>query len=225
MANVAIFGAGALGREVLLALRDLRSAGQDVTCVAFVVDPAIEAPESVHGIRVYRGLSRFTGQTDIDFVVALGDPARRRRAAAAIEQVMGARFATVVHPKAWVGSPVVIGRGSMVMGQASITTDIRIGDHVLIHAQASIPHDCDIEDFSTIAPAVTLGGAVRLREGCDLGMAACVLPRLEVGRWSKVGAGAVVTRPVAPNTTVVGVPARQTAERPQRWQDAIEPLH
>ncbi|MCA1812853.1 MAG: hypothetical protein LC624_02745 [Halobacteriales archaeon] len=36
-----------------------------------------------------------------------------------------------------------------------------------------------------------------------------------------VGAGAVVLRDVAPNTTVVGNPARVVAERPAGWHDTV----
>jgi acetyltransferase-like isoleucine patch superfamily enzyme len=38
-----------------------------------------------------------------------------------------------------------------------------------------------------------------------------------VGRWSILGAGAVVTRPVPENCTAVGVPARVIKQRPEGW--------
>jgi sugar O-acyltransferase (sialic acid O-acetyltransferase NeuD family) len=218
--NVVIFGAGGLGREVLVVLRDMRASGQDINCVAFVIDSATDAPKSVHGIPIHHGLSRFGGDADIQFVVALGDPTLRRRTASAIERTFGPRFATVIHPRAWIGSPVTVGAGSMIMAHASVTTDVRIGCHVLLNPQVSVAHDCVLEDYATLAPAVALAGGVRLREGCDLGTGANIIPRQEVGSWSKVGAGAVVIRGVPPNTTVAGVPARVIAERPQGWHDA-----
>lgn len=208
MANIVIFGAGGLGRETLLVLRDMRAAGADLTCVAFAIDEGFAGPESMHGVPLYRGLSHFAGDAEIQFVVALGDPVLRQRTVAAIERMFGPQFATVIHPRAWIGSPVTIGHGTIIMGQASVTTDVTIGRHVLVNPQVSIAHDCVVEDYATLSPAVALAGGVRLREGCDLGTGASVIPRQEVGAWSKVGAGAVVIRPVAARTTVVGVPAR-----------------
>ena len=45
-----------------------------------------------------------------------------------------------------------------------------------------------------------------------------VIPGRVVGEWTIVGAGAVVIDDVAPNATVVGVPARVVGERPAGWQ-------
>ena len=42
-----------------------------------------------------------------------------------------------------------------------------------------------------------------------IGAGAVVMPGVKIGNAAVVGAGAVVTNDVAPNTTVVGVPARQ----------------
>ena len=224
MLKVVIFGAGGLGREVLVLLRDMAAAGHQVDCIGFVVDQSFEAPESVHGVPVFKGLSHFAGTADVQFVVALGPPAQRRQSAAAIESVVGPRFATIVHPTAWVGAPVTIGAGTVVMGQASITTDVRIGQHVLINPQVSIAHDCVLENFCTLAPAVALAGGVQLREGCELGTGARIVPRQVVGQWSMVGAGAVVISAVAANTTVVGMPARKIAEHPLGWHDSMHPM-
>jgi UDP-2-acetamido-3-amino-2,3-dideoxy-glucuronate N-acetyltransferase len=56
--------------------------------------------------------------------------------------------------------------------------------------------------------------------GASIGSGATILGGVRVGRGATVGAGAVVTRDVAPGTTVVGNPARplgaQEAERRQR---------
>jgi acetyltransferase-like isoleucine patch superfamily enzyme len=60
---------------------------------------------------------------------------------------------------------------------------------------------------------VHLGGEVRIGEGALIGIGAVVLPRVTVGAWSTVGAGAVVTSDVPPGVTVAGVPARPLAVR------------
>lgn len=55
--------------------------------------------------------------------------------------------------------------------------------------------------------------------GCDTVFVAPVT----VGEGSKTGAGSVVNRNVPPNTTVVGVPARQIAKRSVQHRDDLEP--
>ncbi|GJE42140.1 serine O-acetyltransferase [Methylobacterium soli] len=73
-----------------------------------------------------------------------------------------------------------------------------------------------IEDDVSILHAVTLGGTgkqgsdrhPKIRRGVMIGAGAKILGNIEVGACARVAAGSVVLRPVPPNTTVVGVPAR-----------------
>ena len=53
-----------------------------------------------------------------------------------------------------------------------------------------------------------------VEDGASIGSGAVVAGGVRIGAGSLVGAGAVVTRDVAPGTTVVGVPA---APRAARW--------
>ncbi|MGF1465837.1 MAG: acyltransferase [Sandaracinaceae bacterium] len=55
---------------------------------------------------------------------------------------------------------------------------------------------------------------VRIEDDADLGTGAIVLPGVTVGRGAIVGAGAVVTKDVAPYAVVAGNPARPLRERP-----------
>ena len=59
---------------------------------------------------------------------------------------------------------------------------------------------------------------VRVEEWADVGTGAIVLPGITIGKGSIVGAGAVVTKDVAPFSVVVGVPARFL-----RWREGYEP--
>jgi acetyltransferase-like isoleucine patch superfamily enzyme len=56
---------------------------------------------------------------------------------------------------------------------------------------------------------------VVIEDDADIGMGALVLPGVTIGRGAIVGAGAVVTRDVAPYTVVSGVPARKRRTRPE----------
>jgi UDP-2-acetamido-3-amino-2,3-dideoxy-glucuronate N-acetyltransferase len=49
----------------------------------------------------------------------------------------------------------------------------------------------------------------RVEEGASIGSNATILGGVRIGRGATVGAGAVVTKDVAPFTTVAGVPARR----------------
>ena len=217
--RVFIFGAGGLGREVLNVLRASAAAGQRVTCCGFIVDPEFATNSTLHGLRVHNGLSVLRDDRDSRIVVALGDPSRRRAAVEKIKRVAGSRFVSAIHPAATIGGEVKMDMGVMVLGPASITTDASIGRHVVINPLVTVSHDCRLADYVTLAPAVALAGGVDVAEGAELGTGANVIPRLTVGAWSIVGAGAAVIRSVNPNSTVAGTPAREIAVRRPGWHD------
>jgi len=73
---------------------------------------------------------------------------------------------------------------------------------VVIHPDAIIGPNCLIFQQVTLAGAVTLGYHV------DLGAGAKILGPLRIGNHVDVGANAVVTKDIASDQTVVGIPAK-----------------
>jgi acetyltransferase-like isoleucine patch superfamily enzyme len=86
-------------------------------------------------------------------------------------------------------------------GGVTIGDDTLIASHVAI---TSLTHDSKAELYSgsLISKPVVIGRNVWI------GAHAVILPGVTIGDGAIIGAGAVVTRDVAPRTTVVGVPAR-----------------
>jgi hypothetical protein len=69
-----------------------------------------------------------------------------------------------------------------------------------------------IDDDVSLLQGVTLGGTgkekgdrhPKIRKGVLIGAGAKILGNIEIGQCSRVAAGSVVLKPVAPNTTVAG---------------------
>ncbi len=130
------------------------------------------------------------------------------------------------------GDCVFIGAQAMIQGRFDGTC--KIGNHVWIGPQAYFDaRDLILEDYVGWGPgAKVLGSAhtglpveepiittglvikpVRVGAGADVGMNASILPGVQVGAQSIVGAGAVVTRDVPEYAIVAGVPARFVRDR------------
>jgi len=117
-------------------------------------------------------------------------------------------FAVDIHPAAR------IGRGIMM----DHATGVVIGETAVVEDDVSMLH------------GVTLGGTgkeegdrhPKIRRGVLLSVGAKVLGNIEVGEYSRVGAGSVVLKPVPPHCTVAGVPAKvigTCAGRPSQAMD------
>jgi acetyltransferase EpsM len=91
----------------------------------------------------------------------------------------------------------------------AVNTSIEpIGKHVHMNLNATVSHDCVLEDYVTIGPGATVCGNCHLGECAEIGAGATVIQGINIGRNAIVGAGAVVIRDVPDNAVVVGNPAK-----------------
>ena len=115
---------------------------------------------------------------------------------------------TAISRAATLSPSAAIGAGSLLCAGAIVNAGASLDDGVILNTNASIDHDCVVGFAVHLAPASTLAGGVVIEEQVLVGMGARVLPGIRIGARAIVGAGAVVTRDVPPDTTVVGIPAR-----------------
>ena len=139
------------------------------------------------------------------FVVALGEPEYKAKYAGIIVE-KGGRFASVIHPTAYIGKNVKIGAGCIICPNATITNDTEVGEHVIVNIGASVNHDNQIGDYSTICPGARLAGRVRIGRGVFVGTGALVIPDVQLGDNVLVAAGATVTKSFE-RGRLMGVPA------------------
>lgn len=137
-------------------------------------------------------------------VLAIGNNTVRKRLA----NVLKNTFVSLAHPKTQISRRVLIEDGTVIMAGATINTDVRVGKHCIVNTNASIDHDCIIEDFVHLSPNVALAGTVFIGEGTHVGIGACVIQGIKIGKWCTIGAGAVIIRDVPDGCTVVGNPGR-----------------
>ena len=109
-----------------------------------------------------------------------------------------ARFLTAIdiHPGAKIGERFFLDHGFSVIGETA-----EIGDDVTIYQNVTL---------GGTNPTAGIGGKRHptLNNGVVVGSGAQVLGPIVVGEGARVGANAVVTKDVAPNSTVVGIPAK-----------------
>lgn len=218
MKNLVIYGSGGFAREVHQIIEDINAVSPSINFLGFLNDDEASHHEKIHGCEILGGMDWLARcDPDVAVVVAVGNTSGRRQLVERIKKNTSADFATLIHPRAWVGNRVSIGAGSIICAGTLITTDICIGSHVIVNIGSTIGHDTTIGDYVTIAPTVNVSGTVHAGEGCDLGTGSTIIERKVIGAWSIVGAGAVVVKNVEPNVTVVGAPAQTIKTRAAGW--------
>lgn len=215
---ILIYGAGGFAREVLQIVLDINKNNQGPVWepLGFVVDEGYKEDVSIHGLPVWEGLDVLKENPDARVVIAVGSSGLRAKIARKIREC-GGRFATLVHPLSWTGQNVSIGEGSVICAGSLITTDIEIGSQTHINIGCTIGHDAKLGDYVTLNPKVSISGNVDVANGAEIGTGSVLIPHANVGEWSIVGAGSVVTKPVPANATSVGAPARVIKTRNPGW--------
>ena len=201
--RIAVIGAG--GHAAVVA-STIIAAGNEV--VGFFADVQSTWGTKIFGIPVIGPISEISSTNCSHAIIAIGTNEARKRIAAEID----IDWFTAIHPFSWVHPEVPVGKGTVICAGALIQPGARIGSHVIINTKASVDHHCQVGDYAHIAVAHLAGGA-SVGEGVFLALGSIVLPKVNVGAWATVGAGAVVRKNVLPNTTVVGNPARPLNER------------
>jgi acetyltransferase EpsM len=150
----------------------------------------------------------YNNRADLQFVIAIGNNAVRKRLVNDVLNLPKEAFAILVHSKAIVSGSAIIKEGSVVMPGAIINANAKIGGHCIINTAAIIEHDCKVKDFVHVSPAAALSGNVLVEEGVHLGSGSVVIPGKRIGQWSIIGAGSTVIRDLPNNCTAVGSPTR-----------------
>lgn len=149
------------------------------------------------------------------FVIGAGDNRTRQKI---YNRYSDLPFPNIVHPTASMGyrqlERLKMKKGNIITAGARFTNNIEWGDFGIYNLNCTVGHDCIIQDFVNVAPGANVSGNVLIEEGAYIGTNAAVLQgrsienKIRIGKFSIIGAGAVVTKSINDNATVVGIPAK-----------------
>lgn len=207
--TLVIVGAGGLGREVLMLARQINEAAPTWEIAGFYDDRA-PASATIHGLPYLGTIAELKAQPEPRHVAVAVGNSRSRAAIAARLTAPHLTFATLVHPAVALAAyqQVQVGAGSIICQGCILTSDIRLGRHVLLNLGCTIGHDAVLEDFCSLMPHANVGGEAYLEAGVYLGTNATVINQVRVGTYAILGAGAVAVRSLPAYCTAVGVPAQ-----------------
>ncbi len=208
----AVYGASGCGRGVMPAARiQFADTGLGAERLVFIDDSPVAPRVNGHAVLT---LSQFlntpAGDRYVAFAIA-DSHIRERLVDRSIEE--GIQPWSVRDSSCVLMDDVRLGEGALLSPFVTITSNVKIGRYFHANLYSYVEHDCQIGDFVTFAPGVKCNGNVVVEDHAYIGAGAIIRQGspgepLTIGSGAVVGMGAVVTRDVAPDSTVVGNPAK-----------------
>ncbi len=144
---------------------------------------------------------------ELDVVIAIADPVIRENVKKKLNNAH-LKFPRLIHPSVFLNENCSVGEGSIICAGVIMTVDVDIKSFSIVNLKCTLGHDCIINDFAALMPAVNISGNVSIGRGVYVGAGAVLLQGISVGDYSVVGAGAVVNNSFESKMRIMGVPAR-----------------
>lgn len=213
MKDILIIGAGGFGREVEMLINQINSQEKRWNLLGYL-DDNLEIGSRVGNLPILGSIEAINRFNDCFYVIAIANSKVKERIVNTIPTKL--RAAILIHPSVLKGQRVTIGEGSIICAGNIITEDIVIGNHVILNLSCTVGHDSIILNYCSFMPSVNISGEVKIEEGVFVGTGAKIINQVEIGRYSIIGAGAVVSKTIPSNCTAVGIPAK-----PIKFHDSI----
>jgi len=205
-----IYGAGSLGKETLQLVKILKLP-RKYHKILFI--DSILAGQKIDNFDII-SLDQFISlKVDcFHFLIAIADTKMRRVAAETLNSYSGYPINLISKQSNFLDS-VTMGHGNIIFPGTTISTDVRIGDFVIINANSYIGHDCTIGNYVTISPCVTVCGNVEIQNEVFVGANSSIIQGskkspIQIGENATLGISTNVLKSVSASRTLVGNPAR-----------------
>ena len=119
----------------------------------------------------------------------------------------GYNLATFVHPDAYIGKKVLIGKNCIIMECCRILTRTKIGNNVIIWPSAFISHDNLIKDHCYIVGSTN--GFCEVGENCFLGAGAMIADNVKIAKNNFITMSAVIRKDTDEDSIYEGIPAKK----------------
>lgn len=209
MKDIAIYGAGGLGRETAVMINQINADNAQWNMIGFI-DDGLPMGTRIDGIEILGGIGELNAfPARLSVALAIANPDTRHHIYTQIRNT-NVDFPTLIHPTANLGdsSRNRWGVGCLITAGVIMTTGVRLGDFVIVNLSSTVGHDATLESFTSVMPGSSISGSVKIGSKTSIGTRSCILPGIELGEGCIVGAGAVVTKSFQAKAKIVGVPAK-----------------
>lgn len=148
------------------------------------------------------------------FTIGVGEPKLKESMVQKALQANLKPSHTIIHPKANISNfDNYIGVGGVVCPGVAITTNVKIGDYVILNLNCTVGHDATINDYVTANPGCHISGNTFLDVGVSLGTGTTLREKINICKYVTTGAQSCVVKHIdVEGIIVTGVPAKQLSK-------------
>jgi len=211
MESIYIVGASGAAKEVFLLIEQINAAKNTYAFKGFIdinpVEKSLQIGKCTYP--VFDESDFVKTQTEkINIVFAIGDALVVNKITTVFKNKSNFSFPNLIHPKVYLNDSISLGEGNVICEGSILTIDIHIKSFNYINRGVQIGHDTAINSFNVINPSAVISGGVTIENHNLIGTHSTILQYLAIGSKNKMGAGAVITKSIKDNFTMVGVPAK-----------------
>lgn len=206
--QIIILGAAYFAREVYSMVMDCIAAGKDWEFKGFLDNRTYLLDDFPYTGKMLGAVEDYAPEENDYIIPALGDPAIREKYVAILKD-KGAKFETLIHPTAYIGTGCEIGEGCIITQFDILTADVHLGNFVNVGSRTTLSHGNYLGDFVTFAGHCCVAGEVKIGRSAFVGCNVTIVPHVTIGDNAYLCAGSVVIRRVKENTRVIGNPAKR----------------
>lgn len=213
MRDIAIYGAGGLGREVACLIRiindSLPADAEKWNLIGFFDDgKAIgernEYGEILGGMEILNKWSK-----KLSIAIAIGLPKHLKKISESITNPL-IDFPNLIVPNVifFDKDNMTIGKGNIISLNCTVSCNVSIGNFNFFNGFISIGHDAKIGNFNAVMPGVRISGNVDIGDVNLIGMESVIIQGKKIGNETVVGSNSVIVRNTKDGFTYVGNPAK-----------------
>lgn len=200
-----VVGGGGFGNEIASWAADCYAAGRLPALDGYLDDN--ERRPLGYGAPHLGSIADYRPRSGDELLIAVGAPTTKRRLIELLRE-RGARFASLIHPTAIIGSNCHHDEGVIICPLAINTANTRMQAFSTLLSFSGLGHDARLGSYSTVSSHVDVMGHAIIGESVFIGSGARVMPGIKVGDGARIGANVVVQRNVAAGVTLFALPAK-----------------
>ncbi len=209
MNNIAIYGAGGFGKEILCLINLINSIKPTWNVIGFYDDNINKKHSYIFGLKILGGLEELNKyDKTLSLVFSIGNPTIVKNIVHNFNN-SNILFPNIISPDCIFldEKSASLGHGNLIMPQSLISCNVTIGDFNLMNCGTSIGHDSMIGSFNSFMSYSKISGEVNIGDSNYFGACSLVLQQIKIGNNTVIGASSVIMRNTEDENTYLGNPA------------------